>query len=100
MLRAPGGPDLADNIVISTTRVKGLPSSETAAVAVGPAKRSFYGFYQEFGTAFHGAQPFMRPAFDVGVTKAIADIGRAMCTALASRRISQSVTVEKGAISV
>ncbi len=33
-------------------------------VDVGPGKESFYGHMQEFGTAHHGAQPFMRPAME------------------------------------
>lgn len=35
-----------------------------AVVEVGPTKRAFYGRFQEFGTAHHKAQPFMRPTWD------------------------------------
>jgi HK97 gp10 family phage protein len=35
-----------------------------AAVAMGPWKKTFWGGFQEWGTAYHEAQPFMRPAFD------------------------------------
>lgn len=31
---------------------------------VGPTLRAFYGLWQEFGTAFHAAKPFMRPTWD------------------------------------
>ena len=92
--REPGAPDLADNIVISTGRVikpKGS-DSHAAAVNIGPEKRFFYGFFQEFGTVHHGAQPFVRPAFDGGVTKALSDMARALWTALAARGISRTVT--------
>lgn len=61
---------LADNIVIGAVGRASLDKrgreSETV-VEVGPELRPndfFYGFFQEYGTAFSGAQPFMRPAFD------------------------------------
>jgi len=57
--RAPGPPDIAANIVIGPAR---LP--QQVAVGVGPAKGFRYGFFQEYGTVHHRAQPFMRPAFD------------------------------------
>jgi HK97 gp10 family phage protein len=64
------GPHLADNIVIGSIGRAALDrrdrGSETV-VEVGPSMKPddlFYGFFQEFGTARHGAQPFMRPAFD------------------------------------
>lgn len=65
-------PHLADNIVIGTKTEKALDrlgrDSETV-VEVGPAAGKggddfFYGYFQEHGTAFHQAQPFLRPAFD------------------------------------
>jgi len=33
-------------------------------VMVGPSKKAYYGIFQEFGTRFMKAQPFMRPAFE------------------------------------
>lgn len=82
----PGAPDLRANIVIGKARDKGA-----VAVAVGPAQGYFYGFYQEYGTVHHGAQPFMRPAFDSGAARFIRDMAAAMWTNLASRGISQTV---------
>ena len=32
----------------------------------GPGKDGFHGLFQELGTIFHAAQPFMRPSFDEG----------------------------------
>jgi HK97 gp10 family phage protein len=58
--RAPGAPDLADHIGVSGAR----PESGNVAVAIGPTRNFFYGWFQEHGTTRHGAQPFMRPAFD------------------------------------
>lgn len=92
--REPGAPDLADHIVISTARVKKVAGdeSQSAAVAVGPAREFYYGLFQEFGTSFHGAQPFVRPAFDGAVSRTISEMARALWTALAARGISRSAT--------
>jgi len=38
--------------------------AEEAVVGIGPYKDGFYGWFQEFGTVNHSAQPFMRPAWD------------------------------------
>jgi HK97 gp10 family phage protein len=35
-----------------------------AVVSAGPTKKAFHGTFQEFGTAHHAAQPFMRPTWD------------------------------------
>jgi HK97 gp10 family phage protein len=67
--RAPA-PDLADNIVISNARGE----DGAVAVAIGPSKGFRHGFFQEFGTMHHGAQPFMRPAFDGGHGRALSTI--------------------------
>lgn len=103
--RAPGAPDLADNMVISNvTKFDGAKvGDQEAAVAVGPARllrgaytvktrtggtrtigASFYALFQEFGTSRHGAQPFARPAFDQGVAGAIAIIRSRLWDALRS----------------
>lgn len=52
------------------------------AVAVGPSKHEFYGLFQEYGTVHHGAQPFLRPAFDQERGKALTIIGDALWWAL------------------
>ncbi len=91
--RAPGAPDMADHMVISTAKVEGLiDNDQTAAVKIGPAKGFYWGLFQEFGTIHHGAQPFARPAFDAGVSKAISEMVRATWTALAGRGISRSIS--------
>jgi HK97 gp10 family phage protein len=73
------GPHLADNIVIGVQSKRKLAQSGLSAaeldvaadgvvVEVGPALQPsdhFYGYFQEHGTVFHAAQPFMRPAFDL-----------------------------------
>jgi HK97 gp10 family phage protein len=38
--------------------------SREATVEVGPGKDEFYGMFQELGTAFHSAQPFLGPALE------------------------------------
>jgi HK97 gp10 family phage protein len=87
--RDPGAPDLADNIVVSTVRKGGVTSlisdEQTSAVAVGPEKKFFYGFFQEYGTVHHAAQPFARPAFDANVNQSIGIIMKALWAALSVR---------------
>lgn len=67
-------PHLADSIVVSVPRKSVLDAEglfDQAAVEVGPSIPHFYGFFQEVGTAFHAAQPFMRPAFDSNVGRSL-----------------------------
>ena len=76
------GPHLADHIVIAeTTRLPGGRSGRWRdtnehehVIAVGPSHRPddvFWGKFQEFGTAHHPAQPFLRPAFSAGAKRAL-----------------------------
>lgn len=98
--RAPGAPDIADNIVISSTNKLGWDADGDviradefqAAVAIGPAKGFFYGFFLEFGTVKMGAQAFVRPAFDSGVARAVTEIGRRLWVELAAIGVSRSRT--------
>lgn len=62
--RAPGKPDLADNIVAAPLRGRER-GSDQAAVGIGPSSTFFfYDLFQEFGTVRNQAQPFYRPALD------------------------------------
>jgi HK97 gp10 family phage protein len=79
--REPGAPDLADNIVMSNAR----PEDGSVAIAIGPAKKFFYGIFQEHGTSRHGAQPFMRPAFDSEGGRALRAISQELWRALVKR---------------
>jgi hypothetical protein len=92
--RSDEAPHLADHIVMGSARAEGVQMNEQAsAVAIGPEKGDYYyGYFQEFGTAYQGAQPFARPAFDRGVDTALTTITRALWTELASRGISRSVS--------
>lgn len=72
-----GEPHLQDNIVVAPLSERTLESrgrgTETV-VEIGPELRPddlFYGFFQEFGTKHHPAQPFMRPAFDARAQDAL-----------------------------
>jgi HK97 gp10 family phage protein len=98
--RAPGAPDLANHIVISTARAEG----PTAAVAMGPSieKRpepgrkkpisySLQGRYLEFGTARTKMRAFMRPAFDQNASKSIPAIASALWHAIISRKYSTEI---------
>lgn len=66
-------PHLADNIVIGTRSKTRAGEGETI-VEVGPALQPsdhFYGYFQEYGTVDHPAQPFMRPAFDQNAQRSL-----------------------------
>lgn len=83
----PGAPDLRESMTISNVRsgTDEIRESEVA-IAVGPSKGAFYGFFQEFGTVHHGAQPFARPAFDQHVLKALAIISQHLWAAIRKKR--------------
>lgn len=93
--REPGAPDLAENMGISVADRIGSTEGgrwqarekEQAVVAVGPTKNFFYGLFQEYGTSRHGAQPFMRPAFDTTAPIALGIMGRVFWTILASKGV-------------
>lgn len=96
--RAPGAPDIAARMVVSNSRAEAGPS---AAVLVGPSAEvrtdkqrrrpisfGLQGMYLEFGTARQQMQPFLRPAFDQNVLKAIGAMSSALWHALISRGAS------------
>jgi len=56
-------PHLAERIVVQVLSDEEI-ASDTPTVAIGPSRKVFYGFFQEFGYGPGPAQPFMRPAFD------------------------------------
>lgn len=71
-------PHIADHIVVSATNQLEDDSlgsrradENEHAVAVGPSKDFFYGFFLEFGTIKMAAKPFLRPAFDSKVGAAL-----------------------------
>jgi HK97 gp10 family phage protein len=82
--REPGAPDLADNIVMSNAR----PEDGSVGIAIGPSTDFFYGSFQEFGTSRHGAQPFLRPAFDSGWKAALGVVRGALWRALIRRGLA------------
>lgn len=57
-----GGKDLHTSIIIAATPVRDRESD--VEVSIGPSRKTFWGLFQELGTARHAPQPFMRPAFD------------------------------------
>jgi HK97 gp10 family phage protein len=79
---APGAPDLRNTMVVSNAR--GIDTNEVA-VAIGPSKAGYYGSFQEFGTARHSAQPFMRPALDETAETVLRVLADEMWDALKSR---------------
>ena len=88
-------PHIKDNIVISlaTKDAEGERlEADQHAVAVGPNKDAFYGFFQEFGTVHHAAQPFMRPAFDLKVREALKAVQEGIWRVLRAEGRAQSTT--------
>lgn len=81
--RAPGAPDLADHITISTAR----PDDGSVGVAIGPARGFYYGGFLEFGTVRQAAQPFLRPAWDSEGPRALKVIAAELWAALLRRGI-------------
>jgi len=68
---APQGPtgELQESIVI---RIDSGKSSAAEVIAkIGPDKPRFYGRFQEFGTKFHGKQPFLLPAVAQTIQEAL-----------------------------
>lgn len=85
----PGKPDLRDTIVIS--RARGVDAKETL-VAVGPSRKGWYGSFQEFGTAHHAPQPFVRPAFAQKAGEAMRRLAADIWVSLAGRGIQRTST--------
>lgn len=98
--RAPGAPDIADNIGISIPQKSAYLDlkSETAAVAIGPVQGFAYGLPQELGTIHHGAQPFMRPAFDSAAGQALQIVSDATWRELAGRGINRPIQIADGPV--
>jgi HK97 gp10 family phage protein len=89
--RAPGAPDIADNIGISIPQKSQYLDikSEMAVVAIGPTRGFAYGVPLELGSVDTAAQPFMRPAFDAASGKALQIVSDATWRELAGRGIQR-----------
>lgn len=57
----PEQPALAESIVVGNARGE---DAQEVAIAIGPSRDTYYGSFQELGTAEFPAQPFVRPGFD------------------------------------
>lgn len=68
-----GDDNLKTNIIVSGTITKSQRGDKQSAMEryVGPTTKAFHGLFQEFGTAFHAAHPFLRPAFDSNWRRAL-----------------------------
>jgi len=53
---------LKGNEIISV--VDSLSTSNSVVVRVGPGMKTFYGLFDEFGTAHSTAEPFLSPAYE------------------------------------
>lgn len=68
-----GGKDLHTSILVRAVPVRQRTSA--TEVAVGPSRKTFWGLFQELGTANHAPHPFLRPAFDSLVMSVMNNIG-------------------------
>lgn len=83
--RGPDAPHIADHIVVKTlSQIDGVRLSEgAAAVAIGPSKSFFYGWFHEFGWKFRPSpRPFVRTAFEELKHTAEQIIGRKLWAAV------------------
>lgn len=71
----PGPPDLRANIEFQ--HIKATTKTESR-LTWGPLRGFYYGYYQEWGTTRHPAQPFMRPAFDQNRERSLALMVRSL----------------------
>lgn len=62
-MRETGDRAIAASAARAANRAAG-GSGKSVVVHVGPTKQAFHGSLQEFGTAHHAPQPFMRPTLD------------------------------------
>ena len=85
--RAPGLPDLADNIKAAPVKASAGEKLEgaTAVVGIGVPRRFFYDSFLEFGTKHAPAHAFYRPALDKLAQRVIANIGSAIWVELTRR---------------
>lgn len=91
--RAPGWPDLADNIGVMALRDR----ENMATVGIGPDDQAFfYDLFLELGTKHMSARPFYRPAFDGNVERSLGIIGRELWRQLTARGFAGARTSAGG----
>jgi|SRR5579863_1499575 len=61
--RAPALTGFLRTQITMSSKAKGGDEGKIT-VMVGPSKKAYYGIFQEFGTRYMRAKPFMRPAFE------------------------------------
>lgn len=89
--RAPGAPDVADNINMAPVR-KRADAPGDISVGIGVPRKFYYDWFLEFGTVDMRAQPMWRPSFDGNVQAALKTVRDAFWRELAARGIGRSVT--------
>lgn len=78
--RAPRG----ETLLLSGS-MKAEWDSRTKRARVGPGREAYYGFFQEFGTSRHPAQPFLRPALDANRGEVLRIVGMKLKQTIESR---------------
>lgn len=92
--RGGKAPHIADSVrTVEIRKVQGVKLTEhEVAVAVGPTKDFYYGWFLEFGTIHMAAMPFMRPAWDRSVPTILPTLSRIFWAALARSASSRSMS--------
>lgn len=87
--RGPDAPHIAEHMAISELKIIDgvrLDEQSEVAVAIGPTKDFFYGWFLEFGwTHRPEARPVVRPAFDEGAPAALLAIGQRIWAGIARK---------------
>lgn len=70
---------LAESMVVRMDRDN---TGDAVIAKIGPDKDSYYGLFQEIGTAHHAPQPFLIPAFEAKQDEALEKAARIIAIAL------------------
>lgn len=74
---------MADSISLRKLKDANSVADVEASLWLGPDPNHWYGGFQEFGTRFQTARPFMRPAFDRHKDEAIDLLGKELWKGIA-----------------
>ena len=77
---------LADNVLMEDTVTEPTYAEE----AVGVHMNAFYGRFQELGTVYQSAQPFLRPAFDETKDDIVDQVGETLRALIESSIVTDS----------
>jgi HK97 gp10 family phage protein len=100
---APDDPKTHGNDLHTSMLMLATPGKAREAdveVSIGPSKKTFYGTFQEFGTAHNAAQPFLRPAWDGNVMSVLDGIANGLRDAIETIRKKVARKAESEALKI